>query len=217
MKRKGSISGSVSAKEILKEEEKRIKVMVKGLWGSIMRKERAMYIEEHPTKANGYSAWDLLALVGPREDLRVPCVREGEFYPKILPYWHRTSLEHSKAILALYAAGVSTRASSRFLEGIYGAFDSLQSISPLTKAVDGEVRAWRERPLDEEYYAVFLNGTSLSVCRGQSAKEPVYIALGIKPDGRRKILGFWLSGAEGGTPRTGRTCSRTFGRGAWKG
>jgi len=25
----------------------------------------------------------------------------------------------------------------------------------------------------------------------------VYIALGIKPDGRREVLGFWLFGAEG--------------------
>ena len=28
-------------------------------------------------------------------------------------------------------------------------------------------------------------------------KEFVYLALGIKPDGRREILGFWLFGAEG--------------------
>ena len=60
--------------------------------------------------------------------------------------------------------------------------------------VEGEVRAWRERPLDEEYHAVFLDGP---VGRGQSAKEPVYLALGIKPDGRWGILGFGLFGAEG--------------------
>jgi len=59
------------------------------------------------------------------------------------------------------------------------------------------VKAWRERALDEEYYAVFLDGTFLSIRRGKVAKEPVYIALGIKPDGRREILGFWLFGAEG--------------------
>ncbi|MBC7109203.1 MAG: IS256 family transposase, partial [Methanomassiliicoccales archaeon] len=41
------------------------------------------------------------------------------------------------------------------------------------------------------------DGTFLSVRRGKTAKEPVYTALGIKPDGRREILGFWLFGAEG--------------------
>ncbi len=92
---------------------------------------------------------------------------------------------------------MGTRAISRFLEGIYGAFYSPPSISRLSQVVEEEVRAWRERRLDEEYYAVFLDGTFLSIRRGQSAKEPVYIALGIKPDGRREILGFWLFGAEG--------------------
>ena len=38
---------------------------------------------------------------------------------------------------------------------------------------------------------------SLSIRWGKVAREPVYIALGIKPDGKREILGFWLFGAEG--------------------
>ena len=59
------------------------------------------------------------------------------------------------------------------------------------------MRAWQERPLEEEDYAVFLDGTFLSIRRGKTGKEPVYIALGIKPDGRRGILGFWMFGAEG--------------------
>jgi len=65
------------------------------------------------------------------------------------------------------------------------------------------VKAWRERPLSEEYYAVFLDGTFLSIRRGKTAKELVYIVLGIKPDGRREILGFWLFGAEGESSRNG--------------
>ncbi len=183
--------------EILKEVEERIKVMVKDPLESSVREERAMDLEKHPTKANGYSTRDLLTLVGPGEDLRVPRVREVELYPKILPYRRRTSLELSEAIIALYAAGVNTRAISRFLEGIDGAFSSPQSISRFTQVVEGEVHAWRERPLCEEYYAVFLDGTFLSLYSGKTGEELVYIALGIKPDGRWEILGFWMFGAEG--------------------
>jgi transposase-like protein len=92
-------------------------------------------------------------------------------------------LELSEIILPLYAVGVSTRKISHFLEGIYGAFYSSQNISRLIKVTEEEVKAWRERPLSEEYYAVFLDGTFLSIRRGKTAKEPVYMALGIKPDG----------------------------------
>jgi len=187
--------------EILKEVEERIKTMVKELLEALMREEREIYLENHPTKANGYYTRDLLTLVGPVEDLKVPRVREGDFHPQILPYRKRASLELSEAILALYAVGVSTRKISAFLEGIYGAFYSPQSISRLVEVTQEQVKAWRERPLSEEYYAVFLDGTFLSIRRGKTAKEPVYVALGIKPDGRREILGFWLFGAEGESAR----------------
>ncbi|MEM4531394.1 MAG: transposase [Thermofilaceae archaeon] len=90
-------------KEILKELGEQIKV--KELLERLMQEERALYLVEHPTKANGYYTRDLLTLAGPLEDLKVPRVREGEFHPKILPYRRRTSLELSEAILALYAAG----------------------------------------------------------------------------------------------------------------
>ena len=106
-------------------------------------------------------------------------------------------MELSEAILTLYAVGVSTRKISAFLEGVYGTFYSPQSISRLIEVTAEQVKAWRERPLAEEYYAVFLDGTFLSIRRGKTAKEPVYIALGIKRDGRREVLGFWLFGAEG--------------------
>ena len=83
------------------------------------------------------------------------------------------------------------------METVYGAFYSPQSISRLTQVVEEEVREWRNRPLAREYYAIYLDGTFLSVRRGKTAKEPVYLALGIRPDGHREILGFWLFGAEG--------------------
>ena len=183
--------------KMVKAFEAELKAMVRNLLENLMREERAVYLETHPTSANGYYTRDLLTLFGPLEDLKVPRVREGDFHPQILPYRKRASLELSEAILTLYAVGVSTRKISAFLEGVYGTFYSPQSISRLIEVTWEQVKAWRERPLAEEYYAVFLDGTFLSIRRGKTAKEPVYIALGIKRDGRREVLGFWLFGAEG--------------------
>ena len=74
--------------------------------------------------------------------------------------------------------------------------------------VEEEVKEWRNRPLAREYYAIYLDGTFLSVRRGKAAKEPVYLALGIRPDGRREVLGFWLFGAEGESARNWRQVVR---------
>jgi putative transposase len=99
-----------------------LKELVRGLLEALMRVERAMYFETHPTSANGYYTRDLLTLVGPVEDLKVPRVREGDFHPRILTYRKRASLELSEIIFALYAVGVSTGKISHFLERIYGVF-----------------------------------------------------------------------------------------------
>ena len=57
------------------------------------------------------------------------------------------------------------------------------------------MRAWRERPLDEEYYAVFLDGTFLSIRRGKIGKEPMYMGnQARRPPGD---LNFGMFGAEG--------------------
>ena len=110
--------------EMVKAFEAELKELVRGLLEALIQEERAMYLETHPTSANGYYTRDLLTLVGLVEDLKVPCVREGDFHPRILPYQKQASFELSESILALYAVGVSTRKISHFLEGIYGAFYS---------------------------------------------------------------------------------------------
>jgi transposase-like protein len=103
-------------------------------------------------------------------------VRQGDFHPKLIPYRRRTSLELSEAILALYASGASTRDISGFLESVYGAFYSPQSISRLTQVVEEEVKEWKSRPLSQAYYAIYLDCTFLAVRRGKAAVEPVYVA-----------------------------------------
>jgi len=63
-----------TCEEILKEMEEQIKTMVKELLEALMKEEREISLENHPTKANGYYTRDLLTLVGPVEDLKVPRV-----------------------------------------------------------------------------------------------------------------------------------------------
>jgi len=59
--------------------------LVRGLLEAVMQEERAMYLETHPISANSYHTRDLLTLVRPVEDLKVPRVRESDFHPRILP------------------------------------------------------------------------------------------------------------------------------------
>jgi len=197
MKEKTKTLTKQPMEEILNFFQQEVNNLFKNLLEKLMLEERRIYLDQQEDYANGFYTRDLLTKYGKVQDLKVPRVRNGSFRPAILPERRRAELDLTSAVITLYAVGVSTRKISQFLESIYGAYYSPQSISRLIKVTEDEVRSWKERALSEEYLAIFLDGTYLSIRRNEVAKEPVYLALGIKPDGRREILGFWLFGSEG--------------------
>jgi len=79
---------------------------------------KAIHLEEHPTKANGFYTRSLAAKFGTIEDLSVPRVREGSFRPSCLSPKRCTSLD---------LEGIS-----KFLESLYGTFYSPAGIRMLS-------------------------------------------------------------------------------------
>nr|WP_041430363.1 IS256 family transposase [Thermodesulfobacterium geofontis] len=158
--------------EILNFFQQEVNNLIKNLLEKLMLEERRIYLEEIEDYANGFYTRDLLTKYGKVQNLKVPRVRNGGFRPAILPERRRAELDLTSAVITLYV------------------FTS--KISRLIKVTEDEVRSWKERALSEEYLAIFLDGTYLPIRRNEVAKEPVYLALGIKLDGRREILGFWV-------------------------
>jgi len=97
----------------------------------------------------------------------------------------------------LYASGAGTGAVSKFIETVYGAYYSPAGISRLTEVAEEAIESRRKRRLSEEYSALYPDATFPPVRRGSVTGEPVYLALGIRPDGSREIVGFWSGGGEG--------------------
>jgi len=170
-----------------------------------MREERTTYaLQQLMATTPGISS----PLAGSLEDLKVPVAREGDLHPRILSYHKQASLELSEAILAIYAVSVSTRKISAFLKGIDGAFYSPQSISRLIEVTQEQVRAWQERPLSTEYYAVFLDRTFLPIRRGRTVKDPCASPWGSSLLGEGRSSGFGFSVRKGRALGIGRRCSR---------
>lgn len=97
-------------------------------------------------------------------------------------------------VLAMYAKGVSTRDIEDHLKDIYGVDVSASLISRITDKIMPELVEWQSRPLSEIYPVVFFDGINFKVKKdGKVINKCVYSVLGIDLDGKKDILGIWIS------------------------
>jgi putative transposase len=155
--------------------------------------DREAFLRQHGGRKNGYYPRKLETTFG-QVDLKVPRDRESRYYPAFLKPYVRRLVDVGEVAVALYAAGVSQRKAAEILSLLLGHRYSHETLSALTDQVLEAAGAFRTRPLPEEMAFVYLDGLSLKVFReGEGiVRESVYVALGIAPNGERRVLGFWL-------------------------
>ena len=125
-------------------------------------------------------------------DIEIPRDREGEFEPQIVGKHQRRFDGFDDKILSMYARGMSTREIQGHLKEIYGAEISPSLISEVTDAVVEEVQQWQSRPLESLYPIIYLDALYVKMRHeGRVVNRAVYIAVGIKLDGFKDVLGLW--------------------------
>ena len=144
--------------------------------------------EERRGYANGYKPKTVKTRVG-EITLAVPQVREGGFYPRSLEKGLRSERALKLALAEMYVSGVSTRKVARITEQLCGFEVSSTQVSRCAAMLDEELAAWRSRPLDAYAYVV-LDARYESVRHaGQVVDVAVLLAMGVRSDGKREILG----------------------------
>jgi len=79
------------------------------------------------------------------------------------------------------------------IRDIYGLDVSDSTVSRITDKILPIVREWQQRPLESVYAVVFMDGMFFHVrSEGAIAKKAVYIAIGIRTDGIREVMGMWI-------------------------
>jgi len=146
---------------------------------------------------NGSSKKTLIGEDGPVE-IEVPRDREGTFEPQIIPKGQRRFDGFDQKIIAMYARGMTVREIQAFLEEQYGTKVSPDLISEVTDAVLEEVKNWQVRPLEKLYPIVFMDALRVKIRdEGTVLNKAVYMALGVRRDGTRDVLGLWIEQTEG--------------------
>ena len=132
-----------------------------------------------------------IAIEGPRD-------RQSTFDPQLIAKYQRRFPGFDDKIILMYARGMGTREITAHLRELYGIDVSADLISAVTDAVLDEIAAWQARPLEPVYPLVFFDALRVKIRdEGMVRNKAVHIALGVRADGGKEILGLWLEQNEG--------------------
>src|SRR5664279_5730562 len=146
---------------------------------------------------NGYSKKSVLTETS-RIDIRIPRDREGTFDPKLIARYQRRFPGFDEKIVSMYARGMTVREIQGHLLELYGLEVSPDLISTVTDAVLETVAEWQNRPLEAMYPLVFFDALRVKIRdEGLVRNKAVFVALGVRPDGTKDILGLWIETSEG--------------------
>ncbi len=131
-------------------------------------------------------------------EITTPRDRNSSFEPQIIRKNQTRITEFDHQILTLYAKGMTTRDIAETFKEMYGADVSHTLISKVTDAVIEEVVAWQARPLDEIYPILYLDCIVIKCHQDKRViNKAIYVALGINCEGRKELIGLWISENEG--------------------
>lgn len=125
--------------------------------------------------------------------------RDATFEPELVKK-RETILADSleKKIIGMYGLGMSFRDISSHLKEMYDADISHSTLSGITDRIIPAIKEWQARPLESVYCIVWLDAMHYKVKdEGKIVSRAVYHILGINTEGRKDLLGMYVSESEG--------------------
>ena len=130
--------------------------------------------------------------------IAVPRDRLATFEPQLIAKYRRRLPGFDDKVISMYARGLSVREIQGHLAELYGIDVSPDLISAVTDAILEEIAAWQDRPLEAVYPLIFFDALRVKIRdEGTVRNKAVYLALGVRADGRKEILGLWIEQTEG--------------------
>ena len=129
--------------------------------------------------------------------VNIPRDRKSEFEPVLVPHGQTISSKIGDAIVGMYGRGMTTADIRNQILDIYGLDISETTVSNMTDRIVESANEWQQRTLEPVYYTVWMDGIMLKVREeGKLTNKCVFIVIGLKPDGKKEVLGFWMEKSE---------------------
>lgn len=141
---------------------------------------------------NGHTTKSIKTSYG-KDEIAVPRDREGSFEPVLVPKKHNIIGGLENIIISFYAKGMSVSDIEEQIKEMYDFEVSTSTISRITNAITSEVVTWQNRPLDDVYLIVWMDGIIFKVREGSKViNKTIYLAVGLNREGKKDVLGMWL-------------------------
>ena len=162
---------------------------------AIDRRLESLEAEDEADRRNGCYRRSLLTELG---DIELSVPRTRRYCPtEVVRAYARRSPEIDRTILSGFVLGLSTRKLGEVLLCLLGRPVSPATVSRVAQSLDRAVAAFHARPLDGRYQALMLDGVVLARKTGAGAlRRPVLVALGLRRDGKKKIIDYRLARGE---------------------
>lgn len=141
---------------------------------------------------NGYATKKIKTSYG-ESQIQVPRDREASFNPMLIPKRKSMVYGIENIIVSLYAKGMSNSDIETQISELYDIEVSTSTISRITDRITNDIVAWQNRPLESVYLIVWMDGIVFKVRENSKViNKTIYIAVGLKRDGKKEVLGLWL-------------------------
>ena len=174
--------------------------LIKQLTEAAMQAELDSHLAEDdgPNRRNGHSTKTMKSPAG-EFALNTPRDRAGSFEPQLVKkYQTHLTDELERKVLGLFALGNSYQDIRAHIAEMYDINLSNGTINTVTDKLLPELKAWRERDLEAIYPVVWLDAIHYKVKEnGRYVSKAIYTILGLDIEGRKELLGLYLSDQEG--------------------
>ena len=141
---------------------------------------------------NGYTKKKIKTSQG-EQIIQIPRDREASFSPMIVPKRKNIIDGIENIIVSLYSKGMSNSDIEEQIREVYGFDVSTSTISRITDRVTQDIVVWQNRPLDQLYAVLWMDGIVFKVREGSKViNKTIYMAIGLQMDGKKEVLGLWL-------------------------
>lgn len=174
--------------------------MLKGFIEKALDAEMSSHLTEtqEKNKRNGKGKKTLKTNIGAIE-ISTPTDRNSSFEPSIVKKRQTILADNlSEKIIGLYGLGMSLRDISSHIEELYDMQISHTVLSEITDRIIPDIKAWQNRPLESLYCIVWMDAMHYKVrINGKIEHRALYNILGVNKEGKKEILGMYISQSEG--------------------